>query len=54
MHADRTGVRRLTQNPAPDGGAAWSPDGRKIALTSRRHRNFDVYLINAAARESKG
>ncbi len=32
MDADGGGQTRLTDNPAPDGEPAWSPDGTKIAL----------------------
>ena len=54
MNADGSGLRRLTRDPASDGGPAWSPDGRKIAFT-RSHSPAerrgpwvsDVYVINA-------
>jgi Tol biopolymer transport system component len=32
MHADGTGIRRLTDAKAEDGGPTWSPDGRRIAF----------------------
>jgi Tol biopolymer transport system component len=32
MHADGTGVRRLTDASAEDSGPTWSPDGRRIAF----------------------
>ncbi len=32
MHADGTGVRRLTDARAEDDGPTWSPDGRRIAF----------------------
>jgi TolB protein len=38
---------RMTNNPASDYGAAWSPDGRWLAFTSMRERNVDLYLIAA-------
>ncbi len=53
MNTDGSGLRRLTRDPAWDGGPAWSPDGRKIAFTrshapteGRGPREFDVYVIN--------
>ena len=33
MNADGSGQRRLTRNPARDGGPLWSPDGRQIVFT---------------------
>ena len=38
---------RLTNNPADDGLAAWSPDGTRIAFGSDREGNFDFYVMNA-------
>jgi TolB protein len=37
----------LTNDPAPDRGPAWSPDGREIAFASRRGDNWDLYLMRA-------
>jgi len=44
MNADGTGVTRLTNGPAADGGPAWSPDGTRIAFT---HNFDDIYVMNA-------
>lgn len=39
---------RLTFDPAPEQDAAWSPDGTKIAFTSRRDGgNAEIYTMNA-------
>jgi dipeptidyl aminopeptidase/acylaminoacyl peptidase len=38
--------RRLTRNAVHDQGAAWSPDGQKIAFTRGRRDFWDVYVIN--------
>ncbi len=39
-------IVRLT-NYANDGGARWSPDGKKIAFTSNREGNIEIYVINS-------
>ncbi|MGZ6327833.1 MAG: prolyl oligopeptidase family serine peptidase [Candidatus Limnocylindrales bacterium] len=45
---------RLTSGPADDAQPAWSPDGRRIAFVSARHRHADldwrtdVFLVPAA------
>ncbi len=48
MNADGLGQTRLTTNPAGDGEPAWSPDGTKIAFTSDRDGNSQIYVMNAA------
>ena len=47
MHADGTGVTRLTNSSADEGYPAWSPDGRTISFDSDRTGNFDVFAMNA-------
>jgi len=37
---------RLTDNPLQD-SPAWSPDGRRMALSFRQHDHWDIALINA-------
>jgi len=46
MHADGTLPVNLTNNPALDALANWSPDGSKIAFDTDRDGNFEVYLMN--------
>jgi len=47
MNPDGTGQRRLTYEKAEDMTPAFSPDGRKIAFTSRRAGVFYLFLMNA-------
>ena len=47
MNADGTAQTRLTNNAAIDDGPAWSPDGTKIAFTSNRDGNDEIYVMNA-------
>ncbi len=47
MNADGSGVTRLTNNADADRHPAWSPDGAKIAFTSNRDGNPDIYVMNA-------
>jgi len=37
----------LTNSPGSDFTPAWSADGRRIAFTSHRQGNWDVYAINS-------
>jgi Tol biopolymer transport system component len=42
-------VRQLTFDPAQQGfneGAVWSPYGKKIAFTSTRSGNFDIWIMD--------
>ena len=42
---------RLTTSPADDFAASFSPDGKRIAFTSDRRGNYDIYTMNAAGRD---
>lgn len=39
----------LAASPGVDGNAAWSPDGKRIAFTSARTGEGDLYLLDLAA-----
>lgn len=40
-------ISRLTNNPAFDMQAAWSPNMQKIAFTTNRDGNNEIYMMNA-------
>ena len=42
-----TGAMQLTANPGWDAEPSWSPDGSKIAFTSDRDGNDEIYVMNA-------
>ena len=45
-------VSRLTNEPAGcESNPSWSPDGTKIAFTSDRGGNLDIYVINACCQQ---
>ena len=49
MNADGSGVRRLTQHPGYDSSGSWSPDGTRIAFTSDRDGDFEIFIIDVEA-----
>jgi hypothetical protein len=44
--ADGSDPRRLTHDPAYDGWPTWSPDGSRIAFSSTRSGNPDIYVLD--------
>ena len=46
-----TGPINLTNNQASDGHPSWSPDGTKIAFSSDRNGDLDVFIMNADGSE---
>ena len=47
MDADGANVRRLTRSVGLDTRPAWSPDGKRIAFTTNRDGNYEIYGMNA-------
>ena len=52
MNADGSGVTRLTNNSANDGGADWSPDGTRVVFASDRDGNYEIYVMYVPASSS--
>jgi eukaryotic-like serine/threonine-protein kinase len=46
INADGTGLIQLTNTPGADLEPAWSPDGKRIAFTSTRDGNMQIYLFD--------
>ncbi len=53
MDADGSNLKRLTRSPRLDDYPVFSPDGRRIAFTSNRDRNFEIYVMNADGSEPR-
>jgi Tol biopolymer transport system component len=47
MNADGSAQTRLTDHPAWDVSPSLSPDGSRIAFSSRRDGNYEIYVMNA-------
>ncbi len=43
---------KIAAHPGADGGAIWSPDGRRIAFTSARSGQGDIYMLDVSALEA--
>jgi Tol biopolymer transport system component len=46
MNADGTGIKQLMNVPGADFDPDWSPDGKKIAFTSLRDGNKQIYTLD--------
>lgn len=47
MNADGSGQTNITNNPAHDTSARWSPDGRKISFMRLVSGQYQSYIMNA-------
>ena len=47
MAANGSNQTRIFDNPTAASWPAWSPDGTKIAFTSARDGNEEIYVMNA-------
>lgn len=47
MNLDRTGIVRLTDDPARDAAPSWSADGQRIVFTRGLGGARDVFVVNA-------
>lgn len=45
MNIDGTNVQRLTNNTFQDSFAHWSPNGNRIAFTTNRDADFEIYTL---------
>ncbi len=53
MHPDGSGVERLTEHPAYDDQAAFSPDGKRIVfVTTRAGGTADLWILDVATRKA--
>ena len=50
-NADGSEVVNLSNNPASDWDPAWSPDGTRIAYSSSRDGNDEIYVANLQSGE---
>ena len=48
VNADGTGARQLVTSVGFDRDAAWSPDGRRLAFTSTRTGNEEIFVLDVA------
>ena len=51
VRPDGSGLKRLTDNHNDEWGPAWSPDGTRIAFSSTRDGNSEIYVMDRAGRE---
>jgi len=53
VNPDGANLLRLTHNKAEDWFPAWSPDGKRIAFSSNRDGNHEIYVMPAPGPQAK-
>ena len=48
---DGSGLVNLTNNPAHDASPTWSPDSTRIAFTTNRDGNAEIYVMDVNSGE---
>jgi len=46
IHPDGSNLTQLTSTPWNEIHPSWSPDGRKLAFSSDKEGNYDIYVLN--------
>src|SRR5437867_3221431 len=52
MQSDGTGSHQLTHT-SESSGASWSPDGKQIVFRSNRDAHFQLFVVDAAGKETR-
>jgi Tol biopolymer transport system component len=47
MNADGSNPVNISKNPSVDSEPGWAPSGEKIAFSSNRDGNFDIFTMSA-------
>ncbi len=47
IYSQEPSIWQLTTHGGYDGSPSWSPDGQKIAFTSERSGNYDIWVMDA-------
>ena len=54
MNADGSGLRPVNQHTAYDSGGSWSPDGTRIAFSSDRDGDSEIFIIDVDGSSTGG
>ena len=53
LQSAREGAARFTSDAGPDVRPVWSPDGRRLAFSSKRGSAYDIYVKSVDARDDE-